>query len=578
MSQRLSDGSVAALIAEVLRARGVERVFGLCGGHIMPIWMRVDAENIPIVDVRDERAAVHMAQAHAEVTGRLGVALVTAGPGVTNAMTGIANAYVSRAPVLILSGAPPRAQSNRGALQDIDHANLVRPITRYARTVRDPALALQELDEAISCAIGDGGDPGPVFLDFPTDILRAEVSPALQMAEYIREKPRHVTPPDPNAVQQVAELLLSAQRPLVISGRGTRGAGAALIQFLDRMDVAYLDTGESRGLVPDEHPAVVASMRGAVMKEADLVVTIGRRLDFQLAYGSPAIFGPAKFVRIANAPSELRDNRRGTVEILADTSTTLRAITEAVGNRTTERDRAWLDGLRQSHRGRTEKLRHMMADTPNGTDGRMHPNRLLAAIQSWLPANSIVVIDGGDFLSFARVGLSSPVMLDPGPFGCIGIGVPYGIAASLACSDRTVLVATGDGAFGFNAIELDTAVRHKAPAVFVIANNGSWQIEVHDQTVTHGKVVGTKLQFSDYAAMARAFGMHAERIEDAKDLPAALDRALANRPALLDVVVTPEAVSSDAKTGLAWVPDLQPLAAWDDAERAWRNAEHTKSA
>ena len=283
MSQRLSDGSVAALIAEVLRARGVERVFGLCGGHIMPIWMRVDAENIPIVDVRDERAAVHMAQAHAEVTGRLGVALVTAGPGVTNAMTGIANAYVSRAPVLILSGAPPRAQSNRGALQDIDHANLVRPITRYARTVRDPALALQELDEAISCAIGDGGDPGPVFLDFPTDILRAEVSPALQMAEYIREKPRHVTPPDPNAVQQVAELLLSAQRPLVISGRGTRGAGAALIQFLDRMDVAYLDTGESRGLVPDEHPAVVASMRGAVMKEADLVVTIGC-----LLYTSPS--------------------------------------------------------------------------------------------------------------------------------------------------------------------------------------------------------------------------------------------------------------------------------------------------
>jgi acetolactate synthase-1/2/3 large subunit len=162
-------------------------------------------------------------------------------------------------------------------------------------------------------------------------------------------------------------------------------------------------------------------------------------------------------------------------------------------------------------------------------------------------------------------------MLDPGPFGCIGIGVPYGIAASLAFPDRPVIVATGDGSFGFNAIEIDTAVRHKAPVLIVVANNGAWQIEVHDQTVTHGKVVGTRLQFSDHAAMARAFGMHGERVETEDQLAPAIARAMANRPALLDVVVTPEAVSSDAKTGLAWVPDLQPLAAWDEAERAWRN-------
>jgi len=161
-------------------------------------------------------------------------------------------------------------------------------------------------------------------------------------------------------------------------------------------------------------------------------------------------------------------------------------------------------------------------------------------------------------------------MLDPGPFGCIGVGVPYGIAASLAFPDRPVVVATGDGAFGFNAIEVDTAVRHKAPVLIVVANNGAWQIEVHDQTVTHGKVVGTRLQFSDHAAMARAFGMHAERVETEEQLRPAIERALVNRPALIDAVVTPEAVSSDAKTGLAWVPDLQPLAAWDEAERKWR--------
>jgi acetolactate synthase-1/2/3 large subunit len=181
-----------------------------------------------------------------------------------------------------------------------------------------------------------------------------------------------------------------------------------------------------------------------------------------------------------------------------------------------------------------------------------------------------VVADGGDFLSFARVALSGGSYLDPGAFGCIGIGVPFGIAASLAQPERLTLVATGDGAFGFNAIELDTAVRHRAPLIVVVANNGAWQIEVHDQETTYGSAVGTRLQFADHAALASAFGMHAERVERPEDLPAALDRAFAQRPSLLDVIVTPEAVSADAKSGLAWVPDLQPLAAWDDAERAWR--------
>ena len=211
-----------------------------------------------------------------------------------------------------------------------------------------------------------------------------------------------------------------------------------------------------------------------------------------------------------------------------------------------------------------------MGSTPAGADGRLHPNRVLAAIQEAIGSNAIVINDGGDFLAFGRVGLNAPDMLDPGPFGCIGVGVPYGVAASLAFPDRPVVVATGDGAFGFNAMEIDTAVRHNAPVLFVVANNGAWQIEVHDQAVTHGKVVGTRLQHSDYAAMARAFGMHAERVETEDQLKPAIVRALARRPALLDVVVTSEAISSDGKSGLAWVPDLQPLAAWDEAERQWR--------
>ncbi|MEN0073118.1 MAG: thiamine pyrophosphate-binding protein, partial [Paracraurococcus sp.] len=519
---------------------------------------------------RDERAAVHMAQAHAELTGQLGVALVTAGPGVTNAMTGIANAHVSRAPVLVLSGTSPQPQENRGGLQDLDHTQLLRPITRYARTVRDPALVLAELDEAIARAFGEAGEPGPAYLDVPTDTLRAPVPKPLQREEHLRPKPRPLTLPDPARIAEAAELLWSARRVLVISGRGARGAGPELVALLDRLGAAYLDTGESRGLVPDSHPSVVAAMRGAVMGDADLVLTVGRRLDFQLAYGSPAVFGEARFLRIGEVPGELRDNRRGEVELLASPAAALRALVEAAGNRAPALDRDWAAKLRAGHVARAEKLRQGMAAAPNGSDGRLHPNRVLAALQEAMGEEAIVITDGGDFLSFARVGLSAPAMLDPGPFGCIGIGVPYGIAASLAFPQRPVVVATGDGAFGFNAMEIDTAVRHKAPVLIVVANNGAWQIEVHDQAVTHGKVVGTRLQFSDHAAMARAFGMHAERVETAEQLGPAIARAMANRPALIDAVVTPEAVSSDAKTGLAWVPDLQPLAAWDAAARRWR--------
>src|SRR6476659_6455752 len=202
---QVTDTSTAAVIARFLRAQGVDRVFALCGGHIMPIWMRADAEGIRIIDVRDERAAVHMAHAHAELTEGLGVALVTAGPGVTNAMTGIANAHVSRAPVLVLSGTPPRAQENRGGLQDMDHTQLVRSITRYARTIREPGLVLQELDEAISRAFGDGGEPGPSYIDFPTDTLRGIVPKALQLEEHLSAKPRAVTRPDPVHVTKAVD-------------------------------------------------------------------------------------------------------------------------------------------------------------------------------------------------------------------------------------------------------------------------------------------------------------------------------------------------------------------------------------
>ena len=568
----LSPDCAAGVIARLLRARGVDRIFGLCGGHIMPMWMRADAEGIRIIDTRDERAAVHMAQAHAEITGGLGVAMVTAGPALTNAMTGIANAHVSRVPLLILGGTPPRPQENRGALQDMDHTQLVRSVTRYARTIRDPDSVLRELDDAIARAFGEGGEPGPVFIEFATDTLRALVPKAIQMEEHFRPKPRVVLMPAPDQVKAAVDLLWSAKRPLVISGRGAQKAGPELIRFLDRLGAAYLDTGESRGIVPDDHPSVVAATRGAIMGDADVVLTIGRKLDFQVAFGSPGVFGKAQFIRIGDTGAELRDNRRGAVEILATPAETLKAMTELAGNRKSSVDPKWIGGYRAKHVERAAKLKASLATAPPGKDGKMHPNRMLAALQPHLTPDTVLIIDGGDFLSFARVALSGvKTVLDPGPFGCIGVGVPYGVAAGLLTPQRNAVVATGDGSFGFNAMELDTAVRHNSQTVFVVANNAGWQVEVYDQETTHnGRIVGTRLRSSDYAAMARALGMHGERVEKPEDLAGAMERAFANKPALIDVVITPDAVSADAKTGLAWVPDLQALSTWDDAERKWR--------
>lgn len=567
----MTDRTGADLIAATLKARGVERVFALCGGHIMPIWMALDAAGIEIVDVRDERAAVYMAHAHAAVAGGFGVALVTAGPGVTNAMTGIANAHVSRMPVLVLSGTPPRPQENRGALQDMSHLALVQSITRVARTVRHAHALPRDLDHAISAALGHGGEPGPCFLDFPVDVQRETLPEVLFTVEQVAGRPIPRARALDADLDRAAELIRAAQKPVVISGRGANGAGAALARFLTVSGAGYLDTGETKGMIPDSHPAHIGAMRGAAMKDADLVITIGRKLDFQLAYGAPAIFGDAKFLRISNVAQELTDNRLGDVALLGDVGLCLDGLADRLDG--AELPRAWVRGLRDRHLQRTDGLAETLANAPSDAQGRIHPNRLLGELRKRLDPEAIVIADGGDFLSFARIALSSSTYLDPGPLGCIGLATPFAIGAAKAAPGRQVVAATGDGAFGFSAMEIDTAVRHRVPVLIVVSNNGSWAIEVRDQMDRFGKAVGTELQVADYAAMARGFGLKAWRIETESEIGPALDGAFAalaqGEAVLIDAVTSPDAVSSDSKTGLAWVPDLQALAAWDEAERAW---------
>ncbi|QIN80618.1 thiamine pyrophosphate-binding protein [Rubrobacter marinus] len=569
MAVGAADGapSVATLVARFLRERGVRRFFGLQGGHIQPIWDGAARLGVEIVDVRDERSAVHMAHAHAELTDGFGVAMVTAGPGVTNTVTAVANAHVSRIPLLIIGGCPPRPQVNMGPLQDLPHVEILAPITRRARTLRVGEQVLRELDEALALASGDGGEPGPVYVEIPTDVLRERVSPALVLDEYLRPKPRRKILPDPSMVEEAAEILGSARRPAVIAGRGARRAAHSLVRFLDASGALYLDTQESRGLVPAEHPSIAGAVRGAVMAQADVVLVVGRKLDYQVGYGSPAVFPEARLIRMADAAGELYDNRRGEVEILADTSLTLDALSDELEGRKGNLDAEWTEGLRAKHVERREAAGAALAEAPDGEDGRMHPNRIFHAIRELgLDEGWIGIADGGDLLSFARTGLDARTYLDSGALGCLGVGTPFAVAAALAYPDRTVISVNGDGAFGLNAMEVDTAVRHGAGAVFIVANNGAWNIERYDQATNYGLVVGTELGEANYARMAEAFGAYGERVTDPEDLPNALRRALDNAPALLDVLVSREAVSSDAKKGLGFVADYQALNTWNDAE------------
>jgi len=572
MTERIDLNStpdtVSEWIAKLLKARGVDRVFGLQGGHIQPIWDYCARLGIRIVDVRDEGAAVHMAHAHAELTGGLGVCMVTAGPGVTNCVTGMANASLARVPVLLIGGCTSRPQANMGPLQDIPHVDILRPVCRQARTLRVADQVIREFDEGIARAFGDMGEPGPIYLEIPTDVLRTVVPSQLVLDEWMAAKPPRVIQPNADAVEAAVEALWSARKPLVMTGRGARGASAELVRLLDACGAVYLDTQESRGLVPADHPSFIGAMRAAAMTEADTVLVIGRKLDYQMGYGSPAVFPNARFIRLADTAGELLDNRRGSPELLATPSLALAAIVKAAGNRRPATDRVWSEGLRQRH---VERSSGPAKQATTGIDGKVHPAAIFDAIKTVADKDFIAIADGGDLLSFARVGLEARTYMDAGAFGCLGVGVPFAIAAALAFPDRQVIAVTGDGAYGINAMEVDSAVRHGAKAVFIVSNNAGWNIERFDQDTNYGgRVVGTTLRHSDYAAMARALGAHGERVEKPEELEGAIRRALQNAPAVVDVVTSQTAVSSDARKGLGFVPDYQALTAWDDAEKRRR--------
>lgn len=573
--------SGAQIIADELVNRGVDRVYCLHGGHLQPIFEELSHRDVEIVTTRDERAAVYMAHAHYQVTGETGVALATAGPGVTNALTGVANADSYQVPVLLIGGCAGVKQFERIALQEMDQVRVFEPITRWAGTVYEAERIPEYLDLALRKA--EQPRPGPSFLNVPLDVLNERLPERALETDVVktyREPAGSVRAhPAPEAIEAAAEAIRAADQPVAISGVGVLNADVEqqLREFVETADVAYLDSAESRGYLSAEHPRNVNAARSMTLGDADLVVLIGKRFDFTLAYGSDVFINEAaSVVQIDADAGEIGRNRPADVAVVGDEAAALDALVDALDDTQLSRDDGWLEALRQKDRSSRERLEEKLWVD----DETIHPWRLCAELRERLDDDAYVACDGGDILSFGRIalGVDEPGhWFTSGPFGCLGSTVAFATATAILRPDSQVVGLIGDGSFGFNAMELDTAARYEADVTFVVANNAAWNIDRYDQQETYENVVGTELQSTRYDLLAEAVHGHGEHVETLSELVPALDRALEyDGPAVVDVRVQRDVPSPDWKQGMTshdnlQMPDMQLLQPWDEAERKKRD-------
>jgi acetolactate synthase-1/2/3 large subunit len=407
-----------------------------------------------------------------------------------------------------------------------------------------------------------------VYLDFGANLLKQPMADWYSDQRWFSPVEAPARLPAGEAIEAAARLLRDSKRPLVIGGRGALAARNELQQFLHEFGCLYLDTRESRGAVAPDNPFSIPALRARAMAEADLVITLGRRLDFELAYGSAAVFAKAEhFIRIGRTVEEISENRRGDVEVWGDVDQALQSLLDCK-DRPNAPDTEWRDGLVRDNLGKSQAMAGKLAGYSQNPDDPIHPLALIGELNRLLDSDSICIVDGGDILSFARVGLQAHTYLDLGPFGCLGSGAPYAVAAALAFPARRVVALIGDGAFGFSAMEIETAVRCGARALFVIANNDAWNIERQHQVINYpGQDLGGELSPSRYDLLAQSMGAYGERVENFSDLAGALQRGLGKLPAVIDVAISRDAISPDTRSGLANLPEFHAIQSWDEAER-----------
>lgn len=535
------------LVGRALRRQGVDTAFFLMGGPMLGAMASCIAEGIRMIDVRHEQAAAFMAQAYARLRARPGVCMAASGPGAINLTTGLANALVDCAPVVALGGASPIASLGRGAFQEIDQIAIMRPVTKWAERVYDPKRIPELIDVAFRQAMA--GKPGPVYLDLPGDVLHMEVEED-DIAWPTPAAPDAVARPaaPPAAIARAVALLQEAERPIVITGSGIlySQASRALQEFVEAAGVPFYTTPQGRGVVPDDHEYSYPRMRSTALREADLVFVVGTRLNYVIGHGRPPRFSPnARFVRIDIDPAEANAGGANIVlGICADARAALEQLTEALrGRNTPARFADWRGRLARGDRERIaaneEKL--STGQTP------IHPLRLCKEVRDFMDRDAILVVDGQEILNFGRQSINTFLpghRLNSGPFGTMGVGLPFGVGAKAARPEAQVIVLHGDGSFGLNAMELDTAVRHKLPILVVISLNGGWTAD------PAGNKPGRNLGYTRYDRMAEALGCHAEYVEDPEAIRPALERArravAEGRVALVNVVTDGKARAQTA--------------------------------
>jgi acetolactate synthase-1/2/3 large subunit len=541
------------LVARVLRRAGVSHVFTLCGGHILPIYDGCLTEGIRLVDVRHEQAAAHAADAYARLTRGLGVALVTAGPGVTDAVTGVANAWSARSPLLLIGGAAPQGLRGLGALQEMEQVAMLRPITKGAWSVVETRQIPEILGTAIRTALS--GRPGPVFVEIPVDLLLNRVEDRLApvpAGSVHRPRPAAY----PSDVERLAGLLASARRPLVVAGSGVYwdDAAGSLRTLVERAGLPVVTNGAGRGTIPTDHPLAVASARGFALGAADVVLVLGAPLDFRLGYGRPPTFAEnARVAMVDCDPAELGRNRPLELGLVADIDVLLRQLLEALPEGTADRARPWCEALA----AREAEGRRRLAEWAASDDVPISHYRLAAEIARVVTSETIVVGDGGDVVGCTAkyVPLHRPGQwLDPGPFGCLGVGPPFALAAKLLHPDRRVLLVAGDGALGLNGLELETVVRFGLPLTCVVGNDAGWGQIRNPQLQFFGaeRAVATSLPATRYDLLVEALGGRGALVTKPAELAAALERALASDDVwCLNVILDPAAYRRTGQVSMA---------------------------
>ena len=523
-----------SLVAKALKAEGVKYLFVLWGFHIVPVIEACEREGIKVIDTRHEQAAGHAAEGWAKVTGQTGVAAVTAGPGVTDAVTAVANAFQAGSPMLVIGGRSPVNSFEKGTLQELDHIAFMKPITKWARTV----FEAKRLPEYVSVAYRHAlaGRPGPVFLECPLDILWSMVDESqVFFPEPAKSRAASSIPGNPDLIKAAAKLLASSRRPVVVAGSTVYWSRASqeLQQFIEALDAPVFLNGMGRGCVPADHHQFFIYSRRFALSQADVAVIIGTEIDFRMNYGAPPLFNPeGKVIQIDIDPTEIGHNRNIDVGIVGDArEVLLQLMAELEGKKMAGRT-AWLEKVRASEMEKVKSLEPFL----NSGAVPIHPLRLLKEVSDFLDRDAIIVGDGGDIVSYAAQVLKTHYpghWLDTGKLGCLGVGTGFAMAAKLAKPDKQVLLVNGDGAFGLNGMEFDTMVRHKIPAVSVIGNNRAWM------PITEGDPgLARHLGWARYDKMVEALGGHGEFVERPEQIRPALERAFASGlPAAVNVMI-----------------------------------------